>query len=466
MHIYRKAAYILSVFWLSVCANALAESGRFTSDVIGVKEDHFSVSFWIDKLIEPEKELMDAEQIKEFNTQLINENPHVTNPLSVPRTLSREALSDKLMSISSRPGYPRFYLDGRELTDADYAKYEASLNREAIQESNTVEYALVVKRTALRKYPTKDRVLNSGMDADLDRFQETGVFPGDVAAVLHYSADNKWALIQVFHYIAWAPVEDLAVGEKAQIKRFLDAPERLVVTGAKVFTNYVPDNALVSEVQLDMGVSLPLMNASNFKGSIYGQNPYASYVVELPVRDEQGGLTFKPALIARHHDVHKGLLPLNEKNLLAQAFKFLGERYGWGHDYNGRDCTGFVGEIYRTFGLLMPRNSGDQGSTDYGINTRFKDASLHTEKTAALANMAVGDLIYIPGHVMMYIGDYQGEPYVIHAVKGLGYNNDQGQFYSGTLNGVSVTPLLPLRTSQETSYLDRIYNIKRLYGQQ
>ena len=48
-------------------------------------------------------------------------------------------------------------------------------------------------------------------------------------------------------------------------------------------------------------------------------------------------------------------------------------------------------------------------------------------------NMAIGDLIYIPGHVMMYLGEHQGEPYVIHDVKGLGYNKGDGSFYSSAL---------------------------------
>jgi len=48
------------------------------------------------------------------------------------------------------------------------------------------------------------------------------------------------------------------------------------------------------------------------------------------------------------------------------------------------------------------------------------------------------------------------------AIFQLGYNKGDGSFYSSALNGVSVTPLLPLRLSQETSYLDRVYNIKRI----
>ena len=32
--------------------------------------------------------------------------------------------------------------------------------------------------------------------------------------------------------------------------------------------------------------------------------------------------------------------------------------------------------------------------------------------------MEVGDLIYIPGHVMMYVGSIDGMPWVIHETNG------------------------------------------------
>ena len=58
---------------------------------------------------------------------------------------------------------------------------------------------------------------------------------------------------------------------------------------------------------------------------------------------------------------------------------------------------------------------------------------------------------------MMYLGHENSKPYIIHDVKGLSYIDEHGKLYSGTLNGVSVTPLLPL-----TDYVINITNIKRI----
>jgi len=111
---------------------------------------------------------------------------------------------------------------------------------------------------------------------------------------------------------------------------------------------------------------------------------------------------------------------------------------------------------------LMPRNSGQQGKGEYGTNFRFTKESKTSDKLAVLKQLQIGDLIYIPGHVMMYLGQENEQPVVIHDVKGLAYWKPDGEYYSGVLNAVSVTPLLPLQLNKETTYLDKIYNIKRI----
>ncbi|MBC7008912.1 SH3 domain-containing protein [Pseudoalteromonas sp. BZK2] len=456
----RRSIIALSIT-LGVAFSAPMHAEGWQSDVIGVTQSQLSPSYWLAQGAST-KVIMTEAQIAAFNEKLVKNNKYIVDPLSFQKSLTKDELTSAIYSTSSIPKSPRFFTDGRQLTAKDFAKYQENLNLNKVRDNNEVRFAVVVKRTALRTFPTWDRVLNSGLDQDLDRFQESGMFPGEAVAVLHQSADKKWLLVRAYNYLAWTPAEDLAFADADKIKAYREQANFLVVTGAKVNTAYVPSDETLSEVQLDMGVRLPLVDSEQVPYLLNGQNSYASHVVQLPTRDEQGKLVIKPAMISKTADVNLGYLDYNEQNLIKQGFKFLGERYGWGHDYNGRDCTGFVGEIYKSFGLLMPRNSGQQGSSEYGQNSRFDKNTAADDKLPTVKNMAIGDLIYIPGHVMMYLGEHHGEPYVIHDVKGLGYNKGDGSFYSSALNGVSVTPLLPLRLSQETSYLDRVYNIKRI----
>jgi len=84
------------------------------------------------------------------------------------------------------------------------------------------------------------------------------------------------------------------------------------------------------------------------------------------------------------------------------------------------------------------------------------------KRLAVLREMQVGDLIYIPGHVMMMIGYHNGQPYVIHDTTGITYRDENGAINRVHLNGVSVTQLLPLLDGKETSRVDRIYSIQRI----
>jgi len=68
----------------------------------------------------------------------------------------------------------------------------------------------------------------------------------------------------------------------------------------------------------------------------------------------------------------------------------------------------------------------------------------------------------MPGHVLMVLGISEGEPFVIHDVAGLGYLKQDDTLYKGTLNGVSITPLIPLRSTKEWSFVDRVYSVKSI----
>jgi len=313
----------------------------------------------------------------------------------------------------------------------------------------------------MRSYPTRDRVLKTPQDIHLDRFQETAVFPGERLAVLHASTDGEWFFALNYHYDAWLPRSAVALGSRADIDTWSAFEPRLVITGDRVHTNFNPLDPRSSEVPLEMGVSLPLVDPETTGFAVNGQNPYASYIVSLPLRTDSGELEFGQALVARSRDVTFGYLPYRSDLLVEQAFKFLGERYGWGHDYNARDCTGFIGEVYKSFGLLMPRNTGQQAEGEYAPTLRFKAPDVEGVR-AALQTLKAGDLIYLPGHVVMYLATVNGEPYVIHDRTALEYLNAAGEKYQGILSGVSVTPLTPLLAEDGQGFLASIYAIKRI----
>jgi cell wall-associated NlpC family hydrolase len=211
-----------------------------------------------------------------------------------------------------------------------------------------------------------------------------------------------------------------------------------------------------------MSARVPLLTDLPPDQPVNGQTPYATYTLQLPLRDADGKLQFTPALLQKNTDSAPDYLPLTSANIIRQAFKFLGERYGWGHGYNGRDCSGFVSDVYRSMGVQMPRNTSKQAISPALTHRAFTAADSREARLRAAHELQVGDLVYIPGHVMMVIGQRNGEPYVIHDVLGMTYRKSDGSMGHVELNAVSVTPLLPNQFNDHQTYVDRMTSIVRI----
>ena len=456
------SAVILASIFFNPSLLFAQENTSFISDVVDISEEHLSPDFWRKQTKAGATQIWSMDEINNINQSNLSQIEEMAQVFEIPSQLTKSELLAEIAFISRHSEQGRTFNDDSPVTQAFYDELNDNLNREAIKKLNPVSYALVVRRSNLRTFPTAVPIFRTGQNKDIDRHQESVVFPADAVAVLHKSKDGKWVLVRAYNYLSWVSEADLAYGDKETIKAYKSATDYLVITGDKVTTVFNPEVAEVSELQLEMGTHLPLELPEENRHRLYGQNPYASYVVKLPVRNNDGNLSFKYASIARSKDVHRGYLTHNTDNIITQAFKFLGERYGWGHRFNGRDCSGFVGEVYKSMGILLPRNSITQNSSTFGQNIRFTEETSLEERLEAIANLDVGDLIFTPGHVMMYIGSAEGKPYIIHDVKGLRYIQDNGEMYENTLNGVSVTPLLALQASSKKTYVEVISTIKKL----
>jgi cell wall-associated NlpC family hydrolase len=211
-----------------------------------------------------------------------------------------------------------------------------------------------------------------------------------------------------------------------------------------------------------MGKRVPLAPGLAPDVPVKVQTAYTSSPIDLRVRADDGSLRIVPALLQKNTDTASDYLPLTRANIIRQAFKFLGERYGWGHSYDGRDCSGFVSDTYHSMGVQMPRNTSSQGVSPALEHRLFTEADSHEARMKAAMALQVGDLVYIPGHVMMVIGHIDGKPYVIHDTGGMSYRAPDGSITRIKLNAVSVTPLLPLLFNKQQSYVDRMTSIVRI----
>ncbi|HEX7801779.1 MAG TPA: SH3 domain-containing protein [Pseudoxanthomonas sp.] len=429
--------------------------------VVGMTEAQLSPDFWLRKLERPDRVILSAQAIAAQNEKLFRLDDSMNDLSALPETRPGQEIIDSINELSALPDEPLYDVQGNPVPTDTLRQLTQSLALDAVPATVPTQYGLALKRTALRKFPTELRVFSSQGDTDIDRFQESALFPGTPVAIAHHSHDGKWLWVESPNYKAWALAEDIAAGTKPAIFGHLQKAPYRIVSGAKVSTVFTREQPQLSELQLEMGVRVPLAGVAS-DALVNGQHSYTSWVVELPIRDAQGTLAFAPALLQKNQDTAAAYLPLTRANLIRQAFKFLGERYGWGHSYNGRDCSGFVSEVYRSMGVELPRNTSDQSISPALDRTTFGKDDGPDPRRAAVDQLQVGDLIYIPGHVMMMIGRIDGAPYVIHDTNGGSFLDAEGNMRSMHLNAVSVTPLLPLRFNQRTTYVDRITSIVRI----
>jgi len=458
---------LLAPPFASVCAEAPpaaapAATAATGHGVVDVEPQHLQSAFWIARIGDADRVLMDARAIAAHNAALLRDDPAVHDLAGLPAVLARAEVAERISALSSLPQ--------RTLYDASGTPVGASVLRAlldnaaiaAIPEKIPLRFGMVTARADMRTFPGTLRVFSSADDSDIDRFQETALFPGTPLALLHESRDGHWWFAVGPLYAAWIEKRHVAVGERDTILAYQTRSPFVVVTGARVRTVYNPELPAVSEFPLEMGARVPLRADWPADKPVHGQHPYTSWVLDLPVRRADGSLDFAPALLQRNAEVSPGYLPMTSANLVAQGFRFLGERYGWGHSYNARDCSGFVAEVYRSLGVLLPRNSRDQAHSPVLQDVAYDAAQEREQRIALLRTLEVGDLVYIPGHVMMVIGQTPAGPYVIHDTTGIGYLDAEGRLQRVPLNQVAVTPLLPLQADSERATIDTIYSIQRV----
>jgi hypothetical protein len=352
--------------------------------------------------------------------------------------------------------------NGKAVSAASLSAIRRNAAAERIAASAPARYGLSVRRAPLRALPT-ERVFYAAADQrDNESLQAGILFPGEPVVIVHQSADHNWLLAMSTQGPAWVRATDIAEGSHDAVFGFAARAPGRVVTGDQVRTVYTPEAPEVSELLLDMGTALPIADVPADQ-PVNGASPYASWALALPVRGQGGKLEFKAALLRRSADSAPGYLPLTRANIIRQSFKLLGERYGWGHQFNARDCSGLTSEVYRSMGLLLPPSSGLQGTSSAFQHRTFTDQDSHLERVRALAEASVGDLVVVPGHVLMIIGHLKGEPYVIQDVPYAVFKDPaSGQLRKTKLNQVSVTPLLPLYADDKTLYVDAMTSLVRV----
>jgi cell wall-associated NlpC family hydrolase len=136
---------------------------------------------------------------------------------------------------------------------------------------------------------------------------------------------------------------------------------------------------------------------------------------------------------------------MTAENMAAIANELVNEPYGWGGLHGNRDCSAMVRDLFAPFGIWLPRNSAHQAKQG-GSFIDLSDLSADEKEGVILAQgVPYLTLLWRPGHIMLYIGSYEGEPLVFHNMWGISTRDLLGRRGRRIVGHAAITTLHPGR---------------------
>ena len=435
---------------------------EYVTTAPSVTHDMNSADYWIEKCSDADTILMETDQITN-----INKDNEPTFDLGNNKEIKLSEIGDTipgdsvtaLLSTFEKPDNPKaYFIDGKPTTESFWNELIENMDIESINSNVSVKFAFSTERINVKAAPDPNFIGETQNDLHYDMNAVAECAPYEPVAVLHESQDSKWYYILCYGYSGWVPKESIAIcGSRDEWIEYQNPDEFLIVTDREIRLAYDPYDPESSGLLLPMGTKLTLISPDEAPADFNGRASYNSYIVKVPGRDNSGYITDIYSLIPVSEDVSIGYLPYTHANIINQAFKKLGDRYGWAGSYYSNDCSGITKEIYSCFGFKFPRNGKAQirmtsmQSIDVSKNT-------DSEKIEILSELPAGSLLYFPGHLMIYLGMDHDTPYVISAVGSMA-TKDMPKGDSIAVNSVILNSLSDTTRKTGKTWLSCITNI-------
>ncbi len=268
--------------------------------------------------------------------------------------------------------------------------------------------AIAVTNTSMRVLPTHRPVFDDfnkpGEGFPFDYMQNSLVLAGTPLLATHVSADRAWILVESRFAFGWVPVRDIGWVDDGFISIFKTG------TYAAITRDDVPvaDGDGNHRFTAHIGTLLPIMRTGT-EGS--------DTALLIPARSRRGDAVAQVAFLPEKV-LSPAPIPATPSNFTRLINAMLNRPYGWGGLYEGRDCSAAIMDLMAAFGIYLPRNSSQQIAV--GTLTKLDGLSRENKKKAILAQSTPFlTLVRKPGHIMLYIGQHNGQPVIFHATWGL-----------------------------------------------
>lgn len=266
----------------------------------------------------------------------------------------------------------------------------------------------------------------AGEGFPFDMLQNTAVWAGTPLFISHESADGAWYLAECRYAFGWIPARDVALVARPLAEALSSGP---YVTPVR---DRVPlyDWSGTYLFELRIGQLLPAVARTG-----------EGFSVLAPVRGSDGSAQFVEAEVSQEDARAWPLFPMRS-TLAGLADQMMGQPYGWGGLYGNRDCSSTLMDMFAAVGVPLPRNSRIQAKSGQVVD--LSGLGLEAKRSLVLEQAEpFATLLARPGHIMLYIGQQDGEPLVFHTAWGLKTRDWRGREGRKVIGGTAITTLAP-----------------------
>ena len=384
-------------------------------------------------------ELSTTNNIKDLST--VSQNPHTylnkNHKLQLPlqNKLNKEYNTKyfrpweiKRLDTSKRDAMWGFGYSNRITYGQNYKQHTGSWYNDLKDNANFENYntylkkAIIVKNTNMRVLPTDKPIFLDPNDAGegfpFDYNQNTSTYINTPIFISHLSDDKAWAYVSTNFAMGWIKTSDIAL---------LDLNKRRIFQSSYYGVAF-KDNFPIYDEQ------------KNFIEYIKLGTIFPVYKGKLLVAVKDKGLDGRLLYTSSNH-IYKKPIPFNKRTINKALNELKNEPYGWGGLYGTRDCSSMTRDLYSLFGLYLARNSAGQKLSGEYISLKELSNEEKKQKILQLAKPFLS-IIYLKGHVMLYVGEEKGEPIVFHQVWGVRtlFNNEEGRFIIGKSAFTTIEP--------------------------
>ncbi len=290
-------------------------------------------------------------------------------------------------------------------TDWDGLKYQAHPETYP----NTQKHAITIRQTPLRELPTLlPRYSKQEASSPFDNFQYSTLAPAMPVYVTQTSRDGQWYFIENPIAGGWVQSKDIAFVSESFIEFYQDHPlAALIEDDVTLISQDMGENTFLDHAHI--GAVFPII-ASNAEG----------LTLLMPVAQsassQQARLT---RVFVSHTQAARKPLPLRADLIAKVGNVMMGQEYGWGGTNENRDCSALVRDMFTPFGLWLPRNSLSQYRA--GNKLPLENFLDDTTKESVIREKGrpFTSLVWLPGHIALYLGVYNGKAAIFHNIWGV-----------------------------------------------